>query len=179
MSLVEKCEFENFLFLKFTHDTIANIQQHKDLNMAKKRAGVVPYFVTDTGDIKMLFMKPSNPLYGGPEYQVAKGVVEADEEHHEAALREGYEELGLMRENIKTGCIYPLPGDETNEGFYLHTIKVYAVNVKSTDPELFDEPSYETGDTAWLTLDEYMERGRVLQSHIVKDTHDFVKRMMR
>lgn len=146
--------------------------------MAKKRAGVVPYYITDTGEIKMLFMKPSNPKFGGPEFQVAKGVVEDDEEYYEAALREGFEELGLLRDNIKTGCIYPLPGDETNQqGFYLHTIKVYAVQVKSDETSLFEAPSYETGETAWLTLDEYDQRGRELQAHIVRDVHNFVKRM--
>jgi len=29
------------------------------------RAGLIPYYVESDGTIMMMFMKPSNPLYGG------------------------------------------------------------------------------------------------------------------
>jgi 8-oxo-dGTP pyrophosphatase MutT (NUDIX family) len=139
--------------------------------MAKKRAGVVPFYVGDDDQIHMMFMRPSNPKFGGHEFQVAKGVVEEDEEYYEAALREGFEELGLQRSNIHAGRIYQLPGDDTNpgSGCYLYTIKIYAVGVKSMDDAEFAPFSHETGATTWMTLKEYQATGRELMSPIVED----------
>ena len=72
------------------------------------RAGIVPYFI-DNNQIYVYLMIPSDPAYGGTEPQIAKGRVE-EEGEEEAAIREGEEELGLIRANInkidiKTGEI--------------------------------------------------------------------------
>ena len=36
------------------------------------RAGVIPFYLEE-GEIKMLFMKPSDPKFGGKCFQIAKG----------------------------------------------------------------------------------------------------------
>ena len=59
------------------------------------RAGTIPY-VNEGGEIKMMFMIPSNSEYGGDQAQIAKGKVEDGETTEFAAIREAKEELGAV-----------------------------------------------------------------------------------
>ena len=63
------------------------------------RAGTIPY-VIEGGVVKMMFMRPSGPMYGGDRFQIAKGKVEDGECTMDAALREAKEELGLFIGNV-------------------------------------------------------------------------------
>ena len=63
------------------------------------RAGLIPVHISN-GEISMLFMKPSDPMYGGSDYQIAKGRIEDGEEPYETAVREAEEELGLNPDNM-------------------------------------------------------------------------------
>jgi hypothetical protein len=56
------------------------------MNYDKKltfRAGTIPYIIED-GEVKMMFMRPSNSEYGGDAFQLAKGKVEDGESNYEA-----------------------------------------------------------------------------------------------
>jgi 8-oxo-dGTP pyrophosphatase MutT (NUDIX family) len=137
----------------------------------RNKAGVIPFIVDPAGNIKMMFMVPSNPAYGGSEYQIAKGSVDAGEDIQSAAIREGVEELGLKNENI----LKVLPGQKfTLTGFTeLYYLTVIAVQVKSSRD--FDQPHYETGKVGWLTINDFMATGRKSQKSIVQKMFDSIK----
>ena len=78
-----------------------------------KRAALIPYFIHPNGEVEMMFMQPSDDLYGGPDPQLAKGKVDpTDATVEEAAIREASEELGLRRDNMKdcqfVGTVIPI-----------------------------------------------------------------------
>lgn len=127
--------------------------------MGQPRAGFIPYIVEDQ-QVKMLFMKPSNPDFGGPEWQIAKGKIDKGESTEQAALREAKEELGLFRGNLE--------GIELL-GTFLKSITIYIGKVN--DKELFGVPSFETDGTQWLTLEQFMEQGRGLHKPIIQAAH--------
>lgn len=121
------------------------------------RAGVIPWLV-DGHQVKMLFMRPSNFKFGGPDFQIAKGRIEKGETPEEAAKREALEELGLLESNVE---------EFKDLGIFLGKMQVFLAKVKNKDD--FSLYSSETGETNWLTLEEYREVGRVLQCHIVEN----------
>lgn len=127
------------------------------------KAGVIPYFLN--GDIIELYvLKSSNPNFGGPDWQIAKGHVDDGETPIDAAFREGAEELGLKKANFASSKVTSHVVDV--EGLKLsYKMMFVAVEVKSkTD---FDEPHYETGETKWMSLDEWAKIGRENQREIV------------
>lgn len=127
------------------------------------RAGVIPYVITPNG-IEMMFMKPSNPLYGGPDFQIAKGRVESGEDTLTSALREGFEELGLLQENIES---------TSKLGVYLGRTTIFLAKVK--DKEAFGDFHYETGATTWMTAEQFSENGRYLHKFIVQDAAEWIR----
>lgn len=134
--------------------------------MSKKkvyRSGVIPYFYTDD-EIYMMFMKPSNPKYGGDVFQIAKGKHEEGESALEAGLREAGEELGLFRGNVT----------HTHElGMFLGRTTVFIVEIK--DQEAFGEPHHETGETIWMTQKEFLHAGRDLHKPVVQAAVRYIK----
>jgi 8-oxo-dGTP pyrophosphatase MutT (NUDIX family) len=120
------------------------------------RAGTIPY-VVENGQVLMMFMKPSNPDYGGEAFQIAKGKVEDGEETKEAALREANEELGLFIGNIT--IIEDL-------GVFLGRTSLYVAKVK--DRDMFGLPGMETGEVAWMTAEQFDLTGRDLHRPVVK-----------
>lgn len=123
-----------------------------------RRAAIIPYYYDDSRDaLLMLFMKPSNPKFGGAEFQLAKGRVDPGENEKEAAIREGGEELGLFRGNILK--ILDL-------GTFLGYTRVYLAKIK--DPNLFGDPHFETGETKWMTPPEFIASGRTIHRLVVK-----------
>ncbi len=121
------------------------------------RAAMVPYVVED-GQIWMLFQKPSDPTYGGDSYQLAKGKVEEGETAEEAAVREAQEEVGLFRGNVVKG--------PEHVGLFLGRTDVYVCKVK--DRDLFGLPSDETESTKWMTLEDFLNEGRLLHKPVVQ-----------
>ena len=133
------------------------------------RAGLVPYIVEQDGTIKMMFMSPSNYEFGGTEFQLAKGKVEDDDEtFYDAAIREAKEELGLFIGNI-------IKTEEV--GNFMGRTMVYISKVKSK--EMFGEPSFETAATKWMTLEEFMQEGRILHQPVVQACHRRILQMER
>ena len=129
--------------------------------MAKKvqRGGVIPYHFDDSGDIKMLFMKPSNAKYGGSAWQIAKGKVEDGEDAETGAFREAEEELGLFVPNTT---------NKKKLGVFLGRMTVYIAEVIDPSPSKFGDFTDETEATRWMTLDEFAEEGRDLHKPVVK-----------
>ena len=132
------------------------------------KAGFIPYFISDDL-IYMLFMKPSDPDYGGTKFQIAKG--RCDDENSEqdtslldCALREAEEELGLLTENLIKETIKFV--DEALG------IAVYCGEVRNKD--MFKEPHYETKETKWLTLEEFYNEGRLTHIPLVKKTAELI-----
>lgn len=133
--------------------------------MGKKiveRAGLIPFHKKDD-KIYMMFMKPSDENFGGKEFQIAKGRVDPGEDTLTTAIREASEELGIKESNIKW---------VKKIGVFLTSMHVYVSEVHSMDDKDFNDYTYETGETTWLTLDEYLEIGRSLHSDIVKKCHN-------
>lgn len=130
------------------------------------RAGIIPFIIDADEKIRFMFMKPSDPHYGGPDWQIAKGRVEGEDDNLSTALREGAEELGLKEDNIV--CVYEL-------GNYLGRTNIYVCHVK--DKSDFTPFHFETGDVIWLTRSEFDTVGRDLHRHIVKDAEIFVKNL--
>lgn len=130
--------------------------------MAKKinRGGVIPYQIDDEGNIKMLFMRPSDPAYGGSEWQIAKGKIELDDDDIEAgAFREAEEELGLFTPNTT---------NRKKIGMFLGRTTIYIAKVIDPSPSKFGDFTEETAGTRWMTPEEFKAEGRDLHKAIVK-----------
>lgn len=121
------------------------------------RAGMLPYII-EGGVVKFLFMKPADIRYGGDKFQIAKGKIEDGETKEGAALREAFEELGLLPENI---------GEPVFLGDFLGRTSIYIVSVK--DKSNFGTPHFETAETAWLSVSEFQVVGRGLHIPLVQD----------
>lgn len=130
------------------------------------RAGTIPYII-ENGQIQMLFMKPADPLYGGPEFQIPKGKVEEDDEsHYHAAIRESREEIGLFFGNV-------ILTEEV--GVFMGRTTVFVTKVK--DKDMFGLPSDETGDTRWMTPEQFEIEGRILHRPVVQACVRKIKRI--
>jgi 8-oxo-dGTP pyrophosphatase MutT (NUDIX family) len=120
------------------------------------RAGIVPFYLDDS-EVYMLFMKPSDPKYGGVAFQIAKGKREDNETNEIAALREGFEELGLLEENII---------ELIDTGSFLGRTNIFLAKVK--DKNNFTDYHFETGETRWMTLSEFEQDGRNIHVPIIR-----------
>jgi 8-oxo-dGTP pyrophosphatase MutT (NUDIX family) len=139
--------------------------------MSKKvdRAGVIPFFVTEDQQVQMMFMKPSDPRYGGPFFQCCKGVVEDDDaDVMTAALREGSEELGLFKPNII--------GDVVHIGRFLGRTDMFVCEIE--DQNMFGDPHFETGEVAWMTEQEFIDEGRDLHVPMVQAAMRQIRKMV-
>lgn len=146
-----------------------------NINNKVYRAGLIPYFVTESGTVELMFMVPSDATYGGTlveqqrpdgttaltmisQPQIAKGKVEIDEDHKQTAIREAQEELGLFRGNII--------GEVHHVGTFMGRTDLHVCKIDAKD--MFGEPSYETDRIEWLTMDQFMESGRPLHKPAVQ-----------
>ena len=111
----------------------------------------------------VMLMKPSDPKYGGPDFQIAKGHVEGGEDSKTAALREAFEELGLLSRNIVSVEYL---------GEYLGYTHIYYGEIK--DRRDFAEPGWETGETMWLNTKEFHAIGRAIHIPVL----DMLLRML-
>jgi 8-oxo-dGTP pyrophosphatase MutT (NUDIX family) len=124
------------------------------------RAAIIPYFFDQNGSVQMMFMKPSDPMFGGPDFQIAKGHVDPGEQPEAAAVREGGEELGLKPSNIKS--IFHL-------GRFLKYTDVYCCEIG--DVTDFDPYEDETGEVTWMTVEYFAHIGRDIHRDIVDQAY--------
>jgi len=127
------------------------------------RAGVIPYYEKD-GEINMMFMKPTNPKYGGECYQISKGKREKGETDKEAAFREAQEELGLFRGNVIR---------EHDLGNFLGRTRIFLAEIK--DPNMFGDSDFETESVKWMSAEEFVKSGRGLHVPVVKAAKRWIK----
>lgn len=139
-----------------------------------KKAGVIPYIVDEDGTVRMYFMVPSDPAYGGSSPQIAKGCIDTGENPKDAALREGAEELGLVANNIEK--ITPLPTQSMSGVDSSYSMQIYAVKVKSDTA--FTTPHFETGSTHWLTLQEFEKVGRSSHKPLVRLAQSLIQSLL-
>lgn len=95
-------------------------------------------------------MIPSDPKYGGPDPQIAKGEVNPDEDITDAAIREVEEELGLVKSNIISYFLGYNQEQKSKKG----TSKFFVYGINIFDPNNFIDPHWETGSTLWLSENE-------------------------
>jgi len=108
--------------------------------MGMTRAASIIYHVTQGGPIHVLLVKPSDPNYGGPDFQVPKGVIDPGETSIDTALREAEEEAGLNQGNMVS--IFKVHN-------YDH-ITLYAIEVVRMED--FNQPDYEVAEARWFML---------------------------
>lgn len=123
-----------------------------------ERGGVIPYYV-DNGEVKMMFMKPSDPKHGGDDFQIAKGKIEPGEDSRTGAYREASEELGLFKGNVEKDWYL---------GTFLGRIHIYLAKIK--DPKMFGDPmtKEEVAQTGWMTIEQFEKWGRKIHVPVVK-----------
>lgn len=127
-----------------------------------KRAGIIPYYIDNDGSVLVYTMIPSDPAYGGTSPQMAKGQIDEGMDAYETALKEGHEEIGLRKDNIV---------DLQVLGVY-SKIAVYFCTVRN--PELWDEPHYETGWSGWINISEDFSQIRDIHQPIFMDLYERV-----
>jgi 8-oxo-dGTP pyrophosphatase MutT (NUDIX family) len=131
------------------------------------RAGIVPW--RRVGDeLVFLTMIPSDPMYGGPNPQIAKGVIDPGETPMIAAYREGEEELGLTHKAVNMLSFIDLGTFRLTRLQY----KVWVFAIELTNTAALVEPHYETSSVQWLSLGEFIRRGRADQHEIIKKAND-------
>lgn len=135
--------------------------------MSKKifRAGLLLYYVTPDQEIEMLFMKPSNADFGGPNFQCPKGKIDPGESPKETAIREAQEEVGLKLANLD-GEIHEL-------GRFLGRTDFFIAKVKNQN--MFGQPHFETKEVRWMTSEEFQKIGRPLHKPVVKAAERKIK----
>lgn len=130
------------------------------------RAGIVPFFY-QYNTLVMYFMVPSNAKFGGPDPQIAKGVLDdITEEEERAALREGHEELGLKQSNIEEIFHAHTQKKETKKGW--NKFSIFAAKI--IDPCDFDVPGFETEECIWINEHEVSDFVRKDQKILVYNT---------
>lgn len=130
------------------------------------RAGLIPFYITE-GQIRMLFMIPTENEWIASVPQVSKGRIEPGEITIKSAIREAEEELGLKKSNLLR--IEPI-GQFSTIMFYVGQVN---------DPNDFiDFDRTETMETKWLTLDEYISEGRDLHIPVVQAAVEKIKELV-
>lgn len=120
------------------------------------RAGFIPYSKREDG-VYIMIMVPSDPKYGGDRPQIAKGKVEEGESAEEAGIREAEEEIGLVRTNIVK---------VEHLGTFLGYTDIFYGEVK--DEDNFVGTTYETAEAYWISVSEFLEKGRDIHKPIIK-----------
>lgn len=124
-----------------------------------RRGAIIPYAIED-GEVYIALMKPSDPKYGGNDFQIAKGIQEPGESIEKTAIREGEQELGLdLPNNIK------LIWDNKRGGITYFFVKVEMVGLK---PKENEEGIMETGSAKWFTINEAEKIIRDWQKPIIQ-----------
>lgn len=124
-----------------------------------KRAGVIPYRFNDKGEVEVYCMIPSDPAYGGSAPQLAKGKIDRGESAISTAWREGEEELGLKKSNIKDGKL-ELLGYFNYTGMDVGTDIMAVFYGEVIDENDWGQPHYETGWSGWVNLSTEFEKLR-------------------
>lgn len=106
------------------------------------RAGLIPYCKKNNG-YYVCVMKPSDPKYGGSDWQFSKGHIQEQETPQEAAIKEAQEELGYIhKDNYKLNLLWDNKKNRITWYF-----------VETDDMDL-DQFGYESSDVKWFEIIE-------------------------
>jgi len=123
-----------------------------------KRVGCLPYHFDNNGVLKLLFMKPSDPKYGGSMFQLCKGKIDhKDEPLEETAKREAEEELGLTVNNISNFRF--LFSEVAHHASGRKTL-IHLFTARVLDPDNLVPFHYETGEIVWYEADKAVDNIR-------------------
>ena len=128
------------------------------------RAGVYPIYTNEEGKTFVHMMIPSDPKFGGLLPQMGKGGVEEGESAEEAAMREGYEELGLRKDNVAR--MTQLTASIRRGKKEQYSLTVFVAELK--DPDNFDPAGWESKWAGWVELEKAIETSR-------KDQRQFLR----
>lgn len=129
------------------------------------RAGCLPFYCDGEG-LKLLFMKPSDPKYGGSFYQLAKGKVDPGYSVEETARKEVMEEVGLADNNIKD-LFFIKAG-------YVKNYKMYLYAAEVIDPDALLPFHYETGEVQWIDVKDIPTKIRRSQHSIIYEAIEVI-----
>lgn len=131
----------------------------------KYRKAATIIYHKDNDRIEILLVKPSNPKFGGPDFQLPKGQIHEKETPEQTALRESKEEAGLVEDNILQMFYI---GDYVTHGLdNSYILTVFGVEVK--DKERFYLSDYEISDKGFFSLEKAQEIIRKEQKEILRN----------
>lgn len=139
----------------------------------QKKAGAIPFHI-EGPTIQFMFMVPSDPKFGGTKPQIAKGGIDPGENSQIAAFREAKEELGLTRDNIES-VIQVVTKKIQRPSDNSYSLTVYGAKVH--DKYNFVHPHFETGETMWLTRQQFALHGEPEHFSIVEALYQKVMRI--
>lgn len=138
------------------------------LRRARPKAGIIPYIIKN--DVPLfLFMVSSDAMYGGADPAIAKGKMDKQENAKESAVREGSEELGLKKTNMKMDTLQLGWKGEVTGLDAVYDMSVFCVEV--LDQHDFNQPDHEVSKVVWLTNQQFKSQGRDSHAHIVQAIH--------
>jgi len=132
------------------------VELENNLKEEDDKAGVYPIYTNKQGVLLVYLMIPSNKKYGGISPQMGKGGVDPGETVQQAAIREGFEELGLREDNIVS--IKSISDHLHISRKTIYNLSVFVATVK--DPNNFDTPGYESGWAGWMPIDDAIVQTR-------------------
>lgn len=128
------------------------------MNNKREKSACLP-FHKENEKIKMLFMRPSNPLYGGTYLQLPKGTIENGYNPEETIKKELEEEVGLVESNIEH--LIFLFKDK------LKDCNVYVYAAQVIDTNALQPFHYETSEVKWLYVNDVKHEVRKSQHSII------------
>jgi len=113
--------------------------------LTDQKAGVIVYYGNE-----VLLIKPSDPEFGGLDFQLPKGRIDPGESIERTAMREAEEELGLKKSNIKK--LFKIKPYKILGLTREYTLTLYGVEVKGK--EGFGPSDFEISEKKWFPKDK-------------------------
>jgi len=130
-------------------------------HIKQSRAGLIPC-VLKNNHWYIALMKPSNPKYGGTDWQLAKGVVEENDDFKTTAVKECQQELGITI-NINNIKLLWYNKQTLTQWFFVELKSLLPMK-----PGPNEDGIIETGETIWMEINQAEEEIRDWQKPIIK-----------
>jgi predicted NUDIX family NTP pyrophosphohydrolase len=115
---------------------------YEEIKKSINRAGLLVYKI-ENNQIEFLLMKPSDPNYGGSNFQIAKGQVDPGHDFYSTAFKEAEEELGVTKNNLTD--VELLSHEKFKNGNQIQWYMGRIIDFNKLIPF-----HYETGEIAWF-----------------------------
>ena len=136
-----------------------------------EKAALIPYYRYGD-DIKMLFMKPSNPKFGGHNFQICKGIIDPGYTSEQTAIKECIEELGVTENNLANlqYLFYDILNYQDGRSSVIYVYTAEVIDLNKLVPF-----HYETGSIRWMDIKEVNEHLRFIQRSLVYKAYNRIK----